>query len=128
MDRKRETFADMVAALETAESRPAAGPRYWPLTTGEYVGPDGTRWTAAGGELGWNRLSRLITNAEVRVVHCYLGETREVAVADRPALLELIRPFLTGGRIAKSDEYRDFRVGRFKDDRDRTLLVVEEYC
>lgn len=128
MERKRKTFAEIVDALESVEQQPSGRPVYSPLTSGEYTGSDGTRWTTRGGELGWARIKHLVLDVEVPVVHSYLGEVREIGDAERPALLERIQPFLTGGRIPKSERFTDFRTVEFKDEQHRSLLVIEQYC
>lgn len=128
MGRRRKTFAEIVDALGTVERQSSTTPVYSPLTSGEYTGSDGTRWTARGGELGWSRIRHLILDTEVSVVRCYLGEIDEVSEADRVAFLERIKPFLTGGRVPKSERYTDFRALEFKDGQHRSLLVVEEFC
>ena len=125
---KRKTFAEIVDALEPVEHQQPGRPVYSPLNSGVYTGSDGTRWTVRGGELGWTRIKHLVLDAEIPVVLSYLGEVDEIDDAERQALLDRIRPFLTGGRIPKSERFTDFRAREFKDERHRSLLVVEEYC
>ncbi|ADB29407.1 hypothetical protein Kfla_0283 [Kribbella flavida DSM 17836] len=96
------------------------------IADGEYVDEQGACWSMRGGELRWSRIQHLADDPEVRVVHVYLSEVQKVATGEREGLLAKVRPYLQGG--VGLDEHTDFRVAEFKDDRHRSLLVVEESC
>jgi hypothetical protein len=93
-----------------------------------YVDEQGVRWRMRRGELRWGRIERLMSDAAVRVLKVYREEITDVAAAERSGLLATIRPYLKGERASEANDYTDFAVAEFKDDRHRSLLVVEETC
>jgi hypothetical protein len=125
-----EAFAGMVDEVVTANPEPAAPPMDWyqPIRSGEYTDETGARWQLRGGDLPWKRIERLIDDPQVRVLHAYANEIRDVTLDRRDRFMAVIRPYLDGKRGASVDDHADFQAGEFKDDQRRSLLVVEETC
>jgi hypothetical protein len=98
-----------------------------PIGAGEYVDEQGVCWRLRTAELRWSRVSRLMGDPAVRVLHVYLDEVRDVTAEERVRLLARIRLYVKGEPRERGD-FTDFDVGEFKDDRRRSLLVVEESC
>lgn len=126
---QRESFAGVVDEVAAANPAPAGQPVEWcqVIGAGEYADEAGVCWRIRGGELSWKRIERLARDPEVRVVHVYQNEIRDVPPEGRPGLLGMIRPYLVGTR-RRAGDHTDFRAGEFKDDLRRSLLVVEESC
>ncbi|MEV0799248.1 hypothetical protein AB0I34_16270 [Kribbella sp. NPDC050281] len=125
----RETFAGMVDEVVIANLEPAGQPVEWyqPVRSGQYTDESGVRWQMRGGELPWKRIERMIHDPQVRVLHAYQNEIRDVTPEHREEFMAMIRPYLHGKRVV-ADDHTDFRAGEFKDSERRSLLVVEETC
>ncbi|MDX6236898.1 MAG: hypothetical protein QOG10_1713 [Kribbellaceae bacterium] len=122
-----ETFAETVADLgEPASSRSELISS--PIRDREYLDPDGVRWRKRGGIPTVTRVEHLIRDRHVRVLHLYLSDVRDVSAEDRDEFLSKIRPYLKGSRTASPQDYSDFVAAEFKDDQQRSMLVVEESC
>ncbi|OLR94434.1 hypothetical protein [Actinokineospora bangkokensis] len=91
-----------------------------------WVDADGKRWVRRGGGVEVKRAERLLASADVRVLHfCGPDAPVEVAVGDRAALWERVRPYLRG---RGKEVHADFAVAEFRDGQRRTMLVIEESC
>ncbi|MPQ99577.1 hypothetical protein GB931_16965 [Modestobacter sp. I12A-02628] len=119
---------------EVAEAR-SVGANYmeWPsaIRAREWVDADGTRWRprSGGGTPPKKRLEHLLASPEVRVLHFYGPDApTAVALPDREALWQRVRSYLREPVVRASDDYTDFRVAKFRDERRRSLLVIEESC
>lgn len=102
-----------------------------PLRDGGWVDPDGTRWTVRGTAqtLPSKRVEHLLRSPQVRVLLCYGPEApTEVGVDDREALWMRVRPYLRKHVVRPRGDRTEFRTGELRDDRRRSLLVVEESC
>jgi hypothetical protein len=122
-----ETFAKIVADqgepdLSRSESISS------PIRDGEYLEPDGVRWRKRGGIPKVSRVEHLIRDRQVRVLHIYLSDIREVSIEDRDEFLSKIRPYLKGRPTPSPQDYSDFVAAEFKDDQQRSMLIVEENC
>jgi hypothetical protein len=123
-----ETFAKIVAddAHEPAPSRSELIPS--PISDGEYLDPDGVRWRRRGGIQKVSRVEHLIRDRQIRVLHIYLSDIQEVSAENREDFLSMIRPYLKGSRTPSQQDYSDFIAAEFKDDQQRSMLIVEEGC
>jgi hypothetical protein len=122
-----ETFAETVADLgEPVLSRPELISS--PIRDGDYLDPDGVRWRKRGGIPKVSRVEHLFRDRQVRVLHIYLSGTREVSAENREDFLWMIRPYLKGSRTPSPQDYSDFVAAEFKDDHQRSMLIVEESC
>ncbi|WP_432943928.1 hypothetical protein ACQPXM_01485 [Kribbella sp. CA-253562] len=128
MSRKRTTGQNDSTPAERPDSTAGEPVIYQSLVRErEYVDEQGVRWRRRRGELRWSRIERLMSDAGVRVLKVFRDDVSEVAAGARSGLLATIRPYLKG-EAEDADDYTDFVVAEFKDDRHRSLLVVEEYC
>lgn len=122
--------------LETEVVQPsAAGGDYveWPsaIRAREWVDAGGTRWhPRSGGETPpKKRLEHLLTSPEARVLHFYGPDApTAVALPDREALWQQVRPYLREPVVRAPNDHTDFRVAEFRDEQRRSLLVIEESC
>jgi len=64
---------------------------------------------------------------EVRVLHVYLNDVNDVTADERDGVLARIRPYLKGEPTYEPGDQTDFDAAEFKDDRHRSLLIIEEY-
>lgn len=102
-----------------------------PLRDGGWVDVDGTRWTVRGTAqtLPSKRVEHLLRSPQVRVLLCYGPEApTEVGVDGREALWMRVRPYLRKHVVRPHGDRTEFRTGELRDDRRRSLLVVEESC
>jgi hypothetical protein len=102
-----------------------------PIRDGAWVDADGTRWRARGGPVPSKRVERLLRSPQVRVrvlLFYGLNEPTEVILQDREALWQRIGPYLRQRVVRVKDDHTDFVVAEFKDDRHRSLLIIEESC
>ncbi|ONI67551.1 hypothetical protein BWI15_31050 [Kribbella sp. ALI-6-A] len=131
MSWKRTTGQDdsSTTPAEQADGAASGEPVIYPslIRDREYVDEQGVRWRMRRGELRWNRIERLMSDAGVRVLKVDRDDVSDIAADDRSGLLATIRPYLKG-KAEETDGYTDFTVAEFKDDRHRSLLVVEETC
>lgn len=120
----------MVAEAATASPQPVEPPRDWhqPIRSGEYTDDTGARWQLRGGDLSWKSVERLIRDPQVRVLHTYLNEGRDVTLEHRDSFTAMIRPYLDGKQGDAVNDHTDFRAAEFLDERRRSLLIVEETC
>ena len=123
MRKKRETFAEILAAAP--EPRGQEIEYLQPIRSGEYTDEAGVLWRMRGGELSWARIARLIRDPQVRVVHVYLNDVREVAPETREDFLSTIRPYVDG---PAPDDHTDFTAAEFKDGNHSSMILVEETC
>jgi hypothetical protein len=122
-----ETFAKIVADPgERALSRSELFSS--PIREGEYLDLDGVRWRKRGGIPKVSRVEHLMRDRQVRIVHIYLSDVREVSAEDRDEFLSKIRPYLKGNRTPSPQDNSDFVAAEFKDDQLRSMLIVEESC
>jgi hypothetical protein len=123
MGKKRETFAEILASVPEPSGQKIE--YLQPIRSGEYTDEAGVLWRMRGGELSWARTARLIRDPQVRVVHIYLTDVREVAPEDRESFLSTIRPYVDG---PAPDDHTDFTVAEFKDADHSSMVLVEESC
>ena len=119
----------MVDEVVAANPEPAGQPVEWyqPVRSGQYTDESGVRWHLRGGELTWKGIERLIRDPQVRVLHAYQNDIRDVTPEHRDEFMAMIRPYLDGERVV-ADDQTDFGAGEFRDDERRSLLVIEETC
>jgi hypothetical protein len=122
-----ETFAKIIS---NPGEPPLSGSELFssPIREGEYLDPDGVRWRKRGGLPKVTRVEHLIRDRQIRVLHIYLSDVREVWAEDRDDFLSKIRPYLKGSRTFSPQDYSDFVAAEFKDDQQRSMLIVEESC
>jgi hypothetical protein len=120
--RARQT-ADVRANSEIgADGEQQAWPS--PIRAREWVDPGGRRWHMRGGTLDQRHLRRLLKRLDVRVLHVYGPEPREVSFQNLESLLAGIDEFFRGQAAPTTD----FRVADFRDSDHHVLVVVEESC
>ncbi|HEY0696113.1 MAG TPA: hypothetical protein VGD71_44605 [Kribbella sp.] len=92
-----ETFAKIIS---NPGEPPLSGSELFssPIREGEYLDPDGVRWRKRGGLPKVTRVEHLIRDRQIRVLHIYLSDVREVWAEDRDDFLSKIRPYLKGSR------------------------------
>ncbi|MGW5364079.1 hypothetical protein [Actinopolymorpha pittospori] len=127
---RQATFAEIVETAVAADPGPHGEPLVFPcpLGDGHYEDGHGVQWRLRGGALKVSRVEHLMRDPSVRVLHQYLSEIRDVPLADRPALMTKIRPYLKGAEEPSPGDRTDFCVGEFKDDQHRSLLIIEDRC
>jgi hypothetical protein len=100
-----------------------------PIRDGGWVDADGNRWRARGGPVPSKRAARLLHSPQVRVLLFYgLNAPTEVILQDREALWQRIGPYLRQRVVRVKDDHTDFVVAEFKDDRHRSVVIIEEFC
>lgn len=101
-----------------------------PIRDGRWADADGTTWRRRGDGAGAvKRMERLIRAPDVRVLLVYGPDApTEIVPADREELWQRIRPHLRGTYERGAGDMSDFQVAEFKDDRHRSLLIVQESC
>jgi len=127
---QHDSFAE-IAERAGAESTGSAGQpvQYTsPIADRAYTDEHGVRWRMRGGKPRWSRIEHLMGDPEVRVLHVYLNDVNDVTADERGGLLERIRPYLKGEPTHEPGDQTDFDAAEFKDDRHRSLLIIEEYC
>ena len=77
-----------------------------------------------GGTLDQRQLRRLLKRLDVRVLHVYGPEPREVSGQELESLLAGIEEFFRGQAAPTTD----FRIADFRDPYHHVLVVVEECC
>jgi len=116
------TFADVVRSLP---ADPHAGPGT-PLVElarlTEFTDADGIRWRRRGDSFEGKALQRLLLNPGLRVLHEYMGETREVSPSEREQFWAAAR------RVMDACPQSKFYGADFKNEEREHLLVVHEDC
>ena len=89
----------------------------------EYVDAAGVHWRRRGDSaLRGSALGKRLRNADLRVLHHYLGVFTEVPADGRDEFWAS-----ASTRMAES-AYSEFIGSEFKDGEGRRLLVVDEHC
>lgn len=99
-----------------------------PIRAKQWVDAEGTHWRLRGeGSISAKRLEHLLGSPDVEVLLFYgTGDPSPVPPGDRERLWRRIRPYIEG-RGPRTDQ-TDFWAAEFKDDRRRSLLIIEESC
>ena len=79
-------------------------------------------------EPGVKRIEQLLREADSRVLLVYGPEPVEIPLAERQAFWERARPYVLGKVKRSQNDYTDFSFGEFRDEQDRALLIVQQYC
>ena len=122
--RRRQASASSDQPVSTGDAIP------WPsaIQQGHWVDAEGTSWRLRGGDILEKRVEHLLRSPDVPVLHFYGPDApTEVAVPDREALWQRVRPYHRGV-VREPGDHTSFDVAEFKDDRRRYLLVIEEGC
>lgn len=100
------------------------GEEAWPspIRDREWLDPEGKRWRMRGQAIGQREVRRLLKRDDLRVLHVYGLEPKELAGEEREALLRDLHAFYEG----EASPYADFRVADFRDEGRHPLLVVED--
>lgn len=102
------------------------GEQMWPspIRDGEWLDAEGVRWRIRGHPIGERETRRLLKRPELRVLHVFGEQPREVTGSDLARVLQDLATFHRG----EASPYADFCVAEFRDEERRPLLVVEESC
>jgi len=86
------------AVRSNSDIGPDGEQQVWPspIRAREWVDPDGSRWHMRGGTLDQRQLRRLLKRLDVRVLHVYGPEPREIAGRELGSLLAGIEEFFRG--------------------------------
>jgi hypothetical protein len=128
---EHHTFAEIVEDVTAANPDPGPGgfvSMSTPISDGEYTDKHGVRWQLRGGELRWPRIQHLLLDHQVRVLHVYWDDIREVPDDNRADFLAVVRPYLKGTPDRPPGDFTDYVATEFKDDHHRSLPVIEEHC
>lgn len=111
---------------ENSDLEPDGQPQPWPMPVKDRVWVDsaGNQWHMRGPELTAKTMRRLLRRPDLRVLHAYGLQPREVIGAERDALLTRLSQSFSGDAPPMSD----FRLGDFRTSDSQVMLVVEESC
>jgi hypothetical protein len=127
-----QSFAATVRQVRaTAEAGGHADVVPWPnpLREGEWTDREGVVWLRRRDrEPDTKRIEHLLQDPETRVLLVYGPEPSEIPFAERKAFWDAARPYVLGKVRRSKDDYTDFCFGEFRDEQNRDLLIVQQYC
>jgi hypothetical protein len=120
------SFADLVHASSVHDGEHVAGAWPQPIREGQWVDDRGAHWHIRGRDIEPTgpALRRLLKRTDLRVLHAYSAQPREVDGREREALLERVRRFAAGD----APPYSAFRLAEFRSEDQQVMLVIEEAC
>lgn len=123
------TFAEALG-WDAAEGGPAAQARPLPapIRDGYWIGADGSRWRRRGTRASVKHAEQLLRDPDVRVLLFYGLNPEEIPPVDREALWARARPYLTGQAGRQPRDMTDFDIAEFKNDEQRSVLIIQQSC
>ena len=96
-----------------------------PLSGKVWTDAEGVPWRRRGqGLLTARQARKLLSRADVRVMHVYLGAVHEHTGADRAGLMAEVDTFWAG----QAAPMATFDIGEFRDETHRVMVMIVEGC
>ena len=120
------SWDDLIHVSSVYREEQAAGAWPRPIREGQWVDDRGVHWHIRGRSIepGGPPLRRLLKRTDLRVLHAYGTQPREVEGREREALLERVRRFAAGD----APPFSTFWLAEFRNEDRQVMVVIEEAC